>query len=93
MSLKSGYELSNNPDFRGKILVAIGKVAMNVIEANNQTEIGQRRVRLAREVLKNIHHYAERLYIITASMPSVDTSSTDIQIETAVQNAIIALVD
>lgn len=92
MSLEAGYQLSQDPGFRGKVLIAVSKVALSVISGVADTEPSRRRAAFAKEVLRNVHHYAERLNIIVASSTGVDTSSTDTQIETAVRNALIALV-
>ena len=88
MSLKSDYELSSNPEFRGKVLLAIGKIASNVIESDTNKLI---RKAFMREVLKNVHHYADRLYIIVAADGTIDTSSTDDIIQQVVRKVLLSL--
>jgi hypothetical protein len=92
MSLQSDYQLAQDPDFRGKVTVALSIVARKIVDENTQTPEGQGRVAIAKEILLNIYHFAERAWPIIAADLSIDSSSSDEQIVIAVRKAVYALV-
>jgi len=92
MSLQSAHELTNDPNFRGKVTVALASVCRKIVDENTQTDEGQARKFLAQEILHNIPHYSERAWPIIAADPTIDTSSSDEQIVIAVRKAVYALV-
>ena len=91
MSLQSDYQLAQDPDFRGKVTVALAFVCRKIVDENTQTDEGQDRVRLGQEILQNIPHYAERAWPIIASDPTIDSSASDEQIVISVRKTVYAL--
>jgi hypothetical protein len=76
MSLQSDFELTQDPKFRGKVLIALSKAAKKVIEDNSNEE----HVRVARDVLARISFFSEAVIIAVAAEHGVDSSSPDEEI-------------
>lgn len=92
MSLQSAYQLALDPEFRGKVTVALALVCRKIVDENTQTDEGQARKFLAQEILHNIPHYAERAFSIVAADSTIDSTASDEQIIIAVRKAVYALV-
>jgi hypothetical protein len=92
MSLQSASQLSQDPEFRGKVTIALGFVCRKIVDENTQTDEGQARKYLAQEILHNVPHYAERAFPLIAADSTIDSNASDEQIVIAVRKAVYALV-
>jgi hypothetical protein len=92
MSLQSAYQLSCDPEFRGKVTLALAFVCRKIVDENTQTDEGQARKYLAQEILHNVPHYSERAFPLIAADSQIDSSASDEQIVISVRKAVYALV-
>lgn len=92
MSLTSAYELSQDPAFRAKVLMATVNAARKVIDENGEKEDQISKVTFAKSVLGNARNVAETITVIVASDPKIDSSSSDAAIQDAVVRAVISLI-
>jgi len=83
MSLQSDYELTLDPLFRGRVLAALSKRALQVAGSGDEDEKAA-----AIKVLRNVNIVAEQVCPLVAAMPNVDTSASDKVIEDAVESVV-----
>jgi len=67
MSLQSANQLTQDPEFRGKVTIALAFVCRKIVDENTQTDEGQARKFLAQEILGNIQHYSESAWALIAA--------------------------
>jgi len=88
MAFLDAYALSNDPDFRKRITIAIAKSATNVVgEASSGNPIKDRKRKdLGVGILNSPSAYVERFAIAVATNPVINTDSTDGDIEFTVNS-------
>ena len=85
MSLTSIYDLATDSAFQHKVAASAAKQALAAVSNPDQ-----RISNFAKQVVSNLPYYNERLYILAAT--TLDSQSTDQQIDTAVANVLLSMV-